>query len=417
MYDIRLKRIYIIIFSIWSSTAHAQFDSAYLVSPDQVSLSSDTLESMNNYFHSLVDDQSLAGIQVAVLRHGKLVHFDTYGYNNIEEKIPLDDKSIFRIFSMTKPIVSVALMQLYEEGKFKLDDPLHKYIPAFKHQKIYRDSILYPAENPILILDLLRHTSGYNYGNGRLTDLNNYYRSAELYSSETNEEFVHKLSSIPLQFEPGTNWQYGLSTNICGYLVELFSGLSLDQYLRQFILEPLEMYDTHFQLPEDKLSRFTVGYGWNEEGGLFVSERADSNRYTDKVTLYNGGGGLVSSTYDYLRFCQMMLNKGRLGNAKILSAETIELMFTDHLVKTRSYQEERLRLPAGEASFGLGFAIRGVDVDTQEKVYGWGGAVGTYFKIDLDHDMAYVMMIQLSPYRHLGLRNSLQEFVNAAIED
>jgi len=407
--------IILVIFLATSFHGFSQFNLKDLIKPAKANMSSDSLLKMDTYFHNLVDTKELAGIQTAILRQGKLVHFDSYGHLDIEKKIPLDDKSIFRIFSMTKPIVSVALMQLYEQGKFKLEDPLYKYIPEFKEMNLLNGSILEPAKNPIKIIDLLRHTSGFNYGNIRNTTLNKYYSKADLHSSKNNEEFVLKLSKIPLQFEPGTNWQYGLSTNICGYLIEKLSGQSLNNYLIDSILKPLKMKDTHFQLPKEKIKRFSTGYGWNNQNGLFVSENSDDNRYINKVTLYNGGGGLVSTTYDYLRFCQMLLNKGKLDGKRLLKEETLDLMFSDQLKDVRKHQTERLRLPLGEASFGLGFAIRGANINSLENVFGWGGAVGTYFKIDLKHNLAYVMMIQLSPYRQLGLRQRIQNFVDSAI--
>jgi len=382
--------------------------------PSSVGMSVDSLQRMNAYFHNLVDQQQLAGIQTAVLRKGKLVHFDSYGYANREENIKLDQQSIFRIFSMTKPIVSVALMQLYEQGKFKLNDPLHAYLPEFKDMQIYTDSGLIPAKNPIRIIDLLRHTSGLSYGRTQHEALNQLYAEANLYTSKNNKEFAQKVSKLPLSFEPGTDWQYGVSTNICGYLVEVLSGKSLDVYLKEHILQPLGMNDTHFQLPKEKIPHFTVGYRWQDEAGLYVSESQRDNRYTRNITLYNGGGGLVSTTFDYLKFCQMILNKGTFNAHRILKEETVALMLKDHLQEVRQYQE-RFRLPLGEYGFGLGFAIRGSSANELENVFGWGGAVGTYFKIDTDHDMAYVMMIQLSPYRHLGLRQLFQNFVTAAI--
>lgn len=392
-----------------------QYSINHLVDANKFGISSDTLKKMDAYFHSLVDEKKLAGIQTAVIRKGQLIHFDTYGAANMEAEIALDEHSIFRIFSMTKPIVSVALMQLYEQGKFKLEDPLYLYIPEFKDPFVLVDSNLVPAKNPIRIIDLLRHTSGYNYGRSRNAQLRAYYDEANLYSSNSNEEFVKKLSKVPLQFEPGTNWQYGLSTNICGYLIEVLSGQSLNDYLYQSVLKPLKMEDTHFQLPLDKVDQFTIGYGWDADSGLFVTELATENRYVNEVTVFNGGGGLVSTTFDYLKFCQMLLNKGQVGSTRILKESTIDLMFSDHLEETRQQLEERIRLPLGEASFGLGFAIRGESTDALEPVYGWGGAVGTYFKVDLEHDLAYVMMIQISPYRHLELRKTLQEFIESAI--
>ncbi|MEM6722049.1 MAG: serine hydrolase domain-containing protein [Bacteroidota bacterium] len=410
---IRIIVLFIFFLSM-SITVQAQEQPFKIATPASVGMSNDSLQTMNAYFHNLVDEQQLAGIQTAIIREGKLLHFDSYGYANIEENTKLDEHSIFRIFSMTKPIVSVALMQLHEQGKFKLNDPLHKYLPEFKNMQIYTDSMLIAAKNPIRIIDLLRHTSGLSYGRTQHQALNQLYAEANLYASVNNKEFAQKVSKLPLSFEPGTDWQYGLSTNICGYLVEVLSGKSLDMYLKEHILQPLGMNNTHFQVSKEKIPHFTVGYRWQEGTGLYVSESQHDNRYTRNVTLFNGGGGLVSTTYDYLKFCQMILNKGIFNNHRILKEETIALMLKNHLQEVRPYQE-RFRLPYGEYGFGLGFAIRGSNSDNLENVFGWGGAVGTYFKIDTDHDMAYVMMIQLSPYRHLGLRELIQNYIAAAI--
>ncbi len=411
----KLKTINTLLLITFCIAAFGQFELSELSNPDELGMSSDSLEKMNAYFHNLVDEKKLAGIQIGIVYKDKLVHFDTYGNADIENDIPLDDKSIFRIFSMTKPIVSVALMQLYEQGKFQLEDPVHKYIPEFRNSYILKDSTLMIAQNPVRIIDLLRHTSGYNYGNSSNPKLDEYYARANPRSASNNKEYIRKLSRVPLQFEPGTNWQYGVSTNICGYLVEVLSGRSLNDYLKDFIFTPLQMHDTHFQLPKEKIPHFTTGYRWDDEGGLFIAESAKENRYVNEVTLFNGGGGLVSTTFDYLKFCQMILNEGTLNDVRILKEETIHLMLSDHLAQTRQSQTERLRLPLGEASFGLGFAIRGENPESLEKVFGWGGAVGTYFKVDMQRDVTYVMMIQISPYRHLGLRSRIQEFINSAI--
>lgn len=394
--------------------ASAQTNGFVQVQPETVGLSTDSLQKMNTYFHKLVDDGKLAGIQTAIIRKGKLAQFDSYGYANMEEEKLLDEQSIFRIFSMTKPIVSVALMQLYEQGKFQLNDPLHYYIPAFKEMNVHSDAGFVPAKNPIRIIDLLRHTSGFTYGRSDHTELDQMYAAANIRSSTTNKEFVLKLSKLPLLFEPGTDWRYGYSTNICGYLIEVLSGKDLNSYVKECILSPLEMNNTHFQLPEEKIAHFTVGYGWQENTGLHIREGQRNNRYTNRVTLYNGGGGLVSTTFDYLKFCQMLLNKGMGNGQQLLKPETVELLFRDHLKEVRKHQK-RLRLPPGEFGFSLGFAIRGNNENELEKVYGWGGAVGTYFKIDVEHDMAYVMMIQLSPHRHLELRQLIQNFMDSAI--
>ena len=407
---------WILLICVCSISTNAQEESFTLTSPETVGLSTDSLMKMNAHFHRLVDEQQLAGIQTAIIRDGKLVHYDSYGYSNIQEEKKLNEKSIFRIFSMTKPVVSLALMKLFEEKKFALEDPLYIYLPEFKDMKVYKDSVLVEAKKPIRIIDLLRHTSGFSYGRGPHTELNQMYADADLNASKTNKEFVSKLSKLPLSFEPGTDWQYGLSTNICGYLIEVLSGEPLDVYLNENILIPLEMTDTHFQLPSEKIERFTVGYGWQAEtGSMVVTEEQRSNRFIDTVTLFNGGGGLVSTTLDYLKFCKMLLNKGAIDkDRRIVKEETVELMLQDHLQEVRKYQE-RFRLPYGEYGFGLGFAIRGNNENELEKVYGWGGAVGTYFKIDTAHNMAYVLMIQLSPYRQLGLRQLFQNYVESSL--
>lgn len=408
------KFLLILIVTHFCLLSYTQTKEFTKVRPEVVGLSTDSLQKMNMHFHKLVDDGNLAGIQTAIIRKGKLVQFDSYGYSNMEEEKLLDERSIFRIFSMTKPIVSVALLQLYEKGKFKLQDPLYKFIPEFRNMNIYSDSGLIQAKNPIRIIDILRHTSGFTYGRSSNTKLNQLYARANIYSATTNKEFVLKLSQLPLSFEPGTDWQYGYSTNICGYLIEVLSGKNLNTYLKDHILAPLKMNDTHFQLPEEKIEQFTVGYGWQENTGLHIREQQRNNRYINKVTLFNGGGGLVSTTYDYLKFCQMLLNEGVGNGYQILEKQTVELMLQNHLQEVKQYQE-RFRLPGGEYGFGLGFAIRGKNKNDLEKVYGWGGAVGTYFKIDIENEMAYVMMIQLSPHRHLGLRQLIQNYIASSI--
>ena len=402
--------MFTILIPCWLS---AQLDLNTRTNGQQLGLSGQRLEEMTEFFQSIVDQDRLAGVQIGIIRSGKLAYFNTYGFADIENEISLNNYSLFRIFSMTKPIVSVALMQLFEQGKFQLDDDIGMYLPVLGNRQIYDEGNLTPAQKPITIRDLLRHTSGFSYGNTDDQDFNQYYRAANLYAATDNADFVSRLSSVPLLFEPGTDWNYGVSTTVCGRLIEVLSGQSLDDYLEDHIFQPLSMDRTYFQIPENEVQNFTVGYRWNGEE-LFVSERAVDNRYTRPVTFFNGGGGLVSNMKDYLSFCQMLLDGGKTASGRILSEETINLMFSDQLVDVRSYQEDPLSLPPGEGSFGLGFAIKG-EADELQTIYGWGGAVGTYFKVDLEHDLAYVMMIQISPYRHLGLRQKLQDYINAAI--
>ncbi|TMM58309.1 beta-lactamase family protein [Maribacter algarum] len=393
----------------------AQSDFSTIV-PETVGLSSNQLEELNTQLHDVVDSGQLAGIQTAILRKGKLAHLDTYGFSNLQNKEKLKMNSIYRIFSMTKPIVSIALMQLYEMGKFKLDDPIHKFIPEFESMKMHSEQGgLKKAKNPIKIIDLLRHTSGIGYGRGENDYINQLYANARLTNSKDLKTFIGKLCELPLYFEPGTNWGYGYSTDVIGYLIEVLSNQSLDTYLSENIFVPLQMVDTHFQLPKAKLERFTVGYGADEDGNLFVSEAPHESRFTQNVTLFLGGGGLVSTTPDYIKFCQMLRNMGTFEGAEIVKPETLQLMTKDHLSDVRKHQKEPLRLMPRETGFGLGFSVAAYKPNGERGVYGWGGAVGTYFRIDPKNDLIYIMMMQISPYRQLGLREKFQNLVNEAL--
>jgi len=374
----------------------------------------DSLNKMNNYFHSLVDKDSLAGIQTAVMKNGELIHFDSYGYADIENREKIDEKSIFRIFSMTKPIVSVALMQLYEEGKFNLSDPVHKFIPEFRMMNKYEDDSLVKVHEPIKIIHLLTHTSGFSHGRVSNQFLKKNYQEAQLFQAKNNKELANKLSRIPLQFEPGTDWQYGLSTALCGYLVEVLSGTTLDKYLEEHIFKPLEMKDTFFELPKGKMKHLTVGYKWSKERGVFISDVPEDSGYSKKVTLFHGGGGLLSTTLDYLKFCKMMRDKGVYNGRKVLEKSTVALIFTNHIEQATKIQS-KLRLPPGEGGFGLGFAIRKNNTGELENVYGWGGLAGTFFKINMDLDLIYVLMVQLYPHGHLNLRKKFQNYVESSV--
>jgi len=384
------------------------------ITPESIGISSDSLIKLNKELHAFVDEGKLAGIQTAIIKNGKTIHFDSYGYANLETKKPIDSKSIYRIFSMTKPIVSIALMQLYEEGKFTLEDPLYKYIPEFKNMSVASHSgVITKAKNDIKIIDLLRHSSGLSYGRGPNNFVNQQYRSANLWSSKNNKEFIKRLSKLPLCFEPGTDWEYGTSTTVIGHLIEVLSGEYLDQYLENHILRPLEMVDTYFQIPQEKIKHFTTGYSNINNKGLTITDLPETSRYTREVTLFNGGGGLVATTNDYLNFCKMLLNKGMYKGVEIIKSSTLDLMTEDHLKDVRRHTK-RLRILPGETGFGLGFSIAAKN-ENKIGVYGWGGAVGTYFRIDSEKDLAYVLMIQISPYRQLQIREKFQELVNSAI--
>lgn len=376
-------------------------------------VSSDKIEILKREMHEFVDDKRLAGIQTVILKNDEIFHFDTYGYADIGNKKPLNDKSIFRIFSMTKPITSVALMQLYEADKFELDDPLHKYIPEFKNMVVYNsENKIVPSKRHITIIDLLRHTSGISYGRSPNNELNAKYNEAYLNNSENLKMFIAQLAKLPLLFEPGTAYEYGYSTDICGYLIQVLSGQNVDDYIREHVLLPLEMDDTHFQLPKNKLDNFTTGYRIGENGNIEIAELPEESYFLNKPNFIRAGGGLVSTSKDYINFCTMLLNKGTFKNHQILKPETIDLMIQDQLEVVRKYTP-RLRILPNETGFGLGFSI--AEKENGHVVYGWGGAVGTYFRIDTEFEIAYIMMIQISPYRPLQIRERFQELVNDCI--
>ena len=425
------------------------------VSPDKAGLSKSRLQRLNKIMHSLVDEGKLAGVQTAIIRNGSIGHYDTYGYADLDSKTPLKDDSIFRIYSMTKPIVSVALMMLYEEGKFLLDDPVHKYIPEFKNLKVHKSLVpnrlfksrkwnIWPinkihyvrkAKSPMLMIDLLRHTSGLGYGWGSNTYVDRKYRKAKILDRKHNKDFISEISDIPLYHEPGSGWRYGVSTDVCGYLIEVLSGQNLDEFLSDRIFNPLNMVDTHFQLPDNKINRFTSNYinnipkrlrklakifgiSFNPDGRLMVVDHADSSEFSENVTFLSGGGGLISTTKDYLQFCKMILNKGKLNERIFLSPKTIELMTEDHL-KFIAHKGGPLVLPNNGTGFGLGFSV--VKNTAEQKqigsvgTHGWGGMAGTSFGIDPKENMIFILMIQLIDFNDLEISNRYKTMVYQSI--
>ena len=397
---------------IFQACLTAQKGEEKSIAVDKEKLLPDTLAAMDAHFKELIDRKRLAGAQTLIYRKGEIEHFKSFGFASIEEEIELDSQSIFRIFSMTKPIVSVALMQLVEQGKLNLEDPISRFVPAFKNCKRFNeDGEKVECEQEILIIDLLRHTSGLGYGRGPNASANTAYRNLNWGEATDGNEYLEMIAELPLAFNPGDNWEYGISTNVIGHLIELISGQDLNTYLAENIFRPLKMRHTYFQLPKEEIQHFTTGYRANDDGTISIAESRTDNRYINEVSLYNGGGGLVSTTLDYLQFCKMILNKGMVDGKIVLKKETVELMTKDHMGEIIAKHPDTY-LPRNETGFGLGFAIneRNGKLD-----FGWGGAVGTYFRINPKEELINIMMIQISPYRHLNLRSIFQSYVYNSI--
>lgn len=373
-------------------------------SPESNGMSTEKLLNLNSVMHSYVDNNDISAIQTAIVKNGKIVHFDSYGYSDISEKDILDEGDIFRIASMTKPIVSLALMMLYEEGKFKLDDPVYKYIPEFKNLTVKKRKKNKPIKNDVKIIDLLRHSAGFSFKGPE-----DYRKVIDM----TLEQYTQDAIKTPLVYEPGTQWRYSSSTDIVGYLVEVLSGLRLDRFLKARLFDPLGMEDTFFELPKFSNHRLTTLYVKENEGDLVSFDNKSNSPFTENVILFNGSGGLLSTTSDYLKFCQMLLNGGSFNNTKIITSETIALMKEDHSIGLK-YKKLIFGKKKG---FGLGFeVVKENDTKFGSKgTFGWGGMFGTYFRIDPVENMVFIYMTQSFETYNLKLSDKFRSLVYESI--
>jgi CubicO group peptidase (beta-lactamase class C family) len=403
-----------------TAIASAQSPSLTPVVPESVGLSSERLNRIDGIMQGYVDREEAAGAVALIARRGKVAYLKSWGHQDREAGTEMTDDTIFRIYSMSKPITSVAVMMLHEQGHFFLDDPVAKFLPEFKDMQVQTETVNSetgevstedaPAERPITIRDLLRHTSGLSYGVFGNTKVDQQYRKAGVLTNDKDlAHMVSKLGKIPLRFQPGTQWHYSVSVDVAGRLVEVVSGMPFDQFLRERVFNPLNMHDTGFKVPSAKANRFSVlytpkGQPTGREAFLkqgpptkliepLVSE--DLGDFGEETTFFSGGGGLVSTTHDYLQFCRMMLNGGKLNGHRILSRKSVELMTTGHLHGIKGFE--------GSETFGLGFAIlddlgRGGKLGS-EGTFDWGGAAGTKFWIDPEEDLIGIFMVQILPHR------------------
>jgi CubicO group peptidase (beta-lactamase class C family) len=399
--------------------------------PEDVGLSSERLTRVNAWAQRLVDDGKLAGLTTMVARRGKLVHFNTCGMADIKRETPMAADTIFRFYSMTKPLTSTAVMMLYEEGHFQLDDPITRFLPCFKDMRVSVGGMrgkleTVPAERDISFRDLLTHTSGLTYGFMEATPVDGQYRDRGVdfqASDKTLGEVVEVAADIPLLAQPGAEWNYSIATDVLGHLVAVISGKPFDQFLRERVTGPLGMVDTEFHVPADKLSRFAANYTALPDGRLMLIDDPQKSIFGKQRKICSGGGGLVSSATDYMRFCRMMLNKGELDGARLLGRKTVELMTTNHL---RGDMAAMGQARFSESSyygigFGLGFSVMLDPAKAQilgtPGEYAWGGAASTAFWIDPAEDMAVIMLTQLMPSSTYPIRRELRVLTYQAIVD
>jgi CubicO group peptidase (beta-lactamase class C family) len=378
-----------------------------------------------------IDTGRLPCAQVLVARGGEALYECSIGYMGIEEKKPLLDNALFRIYSMTKPLTSVAFMMLVEEGRVALDEPVARYIPEFAKLEVYESGKLgsfktRPVDRPMIMLDLMRHTSGFTYGFQARTAVDAAYRELDVGGVNRNgslDTMIEKLASLPLEFSPGSAWNYSVSTDVLGYLVGKISGQSFESFLQERLISPLGMHDTHFQLPQNKINRFTHCYAATPDGRMKLVDTAATSAYLTPAEMVSGGGGLLSTTADYFRFCKMMNQGGHLDGKQYLGRKTIELMQSNHLPGGKDIPELSVSMFSEAVfngiGFGLGFSV--VTDPAQTMIPGsvgeaaWGGMASTAFWLDPKEDLFAIFMTQLMPSSTYAVRRQLRTMVYSAL--
>ena len=404
-----------------------------VVEPEAVGLSRERLQRIDRHLERrYLAPGKVAGALTLVARKGQVAHLSPLGRMDLARGKPMAEDTLFRIYSMTKPITSVALMMLYEHGLFQLDDPVHKFIPEWRDLRVHRlgkhpSWVTDPCERPMSIRDLFTHMSGLTYGFMERTNVDHAYRRLGIgrESQKNLREMVESLAEVPLEFSPGTRWNYSVSTDVLGYLVEVLSGMPLDEYFRSQIFEPLGMVDTAFQVPPEKLDRFAANYTRGRDKSLRLEDDPETSAFVKPVSFFSGGGGLVSTAADYLRFCRMLLNGGELDGARILGRKTIELMTLNHLPEGKDLTELALggfaETTYEGVGFGLGFSVQ-LDCAKSQLVgspgeYAWGGAASTVFWIDPSEELIVIFMTQFFPSGTFNFRGQLKSIIYPAIVD
>lgn len=399
--------------------------------PEDVGLNAAQLRRLDAHIARHLEKGSFPGVLLAVMRQGRIGHFSVQGLMDRERGHALKADTIVRIYSMTKPITSVALMKLFEEGRFQLDDLVANYIPAFADLGVYTGGSLgrFQTTKParrMTIRDLLSHMSGLTYGLQGRTPVDAAYRERKLDSFDKPlAEWIDVLAELPLDFSPGERWNYSVSTDVVGFLIEVLSGEPLDEFLRKRIFAPLDMSDTGFFVPPEKWSRLAACYQRSEDGQVALIDDPETSRYRTKPAFLSGGGGLVSTARDYLRFAQMLCNGGTLDGARILGPKTLALMTRNHIPQGKDLHAYSVSLFSESAmagvGFGLGFAVMIDPVRNQlpgtPGEFNWGGVANTYFWVDPAEELVVVQLAQVMPSFRYNLRRELRGLVYAALAD
>ena len=397
--------------------------------------SSDKLQRIGEHINQrYIEPKKIAGCQILIARKGINAYFESFGHMDLERQRPMQDDTIFRIYSMTKPITSVALMMLYEEGRFQLNDPVSKFLPSFGNHQVWvegsgDDMVTRPAKTTLTVRHLLCHTSGLSYGGileGESQPVDAAYQKlgVERNQGETTATFAEKLGQVPLRFDPGEKWLYSLATDLCGCLVEAISGQKFEDFLQQRMFAPLGMVDTAFYVPTEKADRLAANYQRAADKSLQLLDDPQTSAFLKAPSFPSGGGGLLSTSHDYAKFCEMLRQGGRLGDTQIIGSRTLALMTKNHLGGGRDLAGMAMGSFSETAyegvGFGLGFATTLDEVSSGTMGAGdyyWGGAASTIFWGDPVEDLYVIFMTQLRPSSTFDFRGQIKNIVYGAITD
>ncbi len=401
-----------------------------VVSPASVGLDGKVMGNIRDYLkEQYVEPGKYVGTLTLVARKGEIAYLDALGFMDRENKKAMQEDAIFSIYSMSKPITSIALMQLYEKSLFRLDDPIHWHIPSWRNLRVY-ESGLYPnfltsrPNRHMTIRDLLSHMSGLTYDFMLRTNVDAAYRKTKLQATGDLQAMIDTLAQLPLEFSPGEQWNYSVSTDVCGYLVEHFSGMKLDKYFQKHIFDPLGMEDTGFSCAKEKVDRLASLYEQHpKKGPVLVDPGGAKTARVKKRKMLSGGGGLLSTMSDYYRFCSMLLNQGEFDGTRIIGRKTLAMMASNHLPDnkdlTEMSQSAFSETTYQGVGFGLGFSVILDPVKTQSLTdvgeYGWGGAASTVFWVNPKEEMVVIFLTQLLPSSTYQVRRELRSLVYSSL--